>query len=133
MGVVYLAEHKHMKKRFALKLLHKELAENEEVLARFRREAEAAASLEHPNVVAATDFGQTEDGMFFLVLEYVEGTSLRDALGAAPFPAPRALAITRQMALGLERAHRAGIVHRDLKPENIMLVQKGDTSDFVKV
>jgi serine/threonine-protein kinase len=133
MGAVYLAEHILMKKRFALKTLHGEMAEHEEVLGRFRREAEAAAHLEHPHVVAATDFGQIEDGSFFLVLEYVDGTALRVALADGPFPAARALRITRQMALALERAHDAGIVHRDLKPENVMLVRKGEDPDFVKV
>jgi eukaryotic-like serine/threonine-protein kinase len=133
MGSVYLAEHTHMRKRVALKLLHAEMSNNEEVLARFRREAEAAAHIEHPNVVAATDFGQTGDGGFFLVLEYVEGTSLRDALRAGPMPVVRALHITRQIAFALERAHDAGIVHRDLKPENVMLVKKEEDPDFVKV
>ena len=133
MGSVFLAEHIHMKKRFAEKLLHPEMAGNEEVVARFRREAQAAAHVEHPNVVAASDFGQTDDGAFFLVLEYVDGTSLRDALGAGAFPAARALRIIRQVALALERAHAFGIVHRDLKPENVMLVRKENEADFVKV
>ncbi len=133
MGAVYLAEHTHMRKRVALKLLHAEMNDNEEVLARFRREAEAAARIEHPNVVAATDFGRIEDGSFFLVLEYVEGTSLRDAISKGPLPVARALHITRQIAFALERAHDAGIVHRDLKPENVMLVKKEEDPDFVKV
>ncbi|AKV00437.1 Serine/threonine-protein kinase pkn3 [Labilithrix luteola] len=133
MGAVYLAEHTHMRKRFALKLLHAQMADNEEVLARFRREAEAAAHVEHPNIIAATDFGQTDDGAFFLVLEYVDGTTLRDKLEKGPFPAARALHVARQMAFALERAHDAGIVHRDLKPENVMLVAKGSDPDFVKV
>jgi eukaryotic-like serine/threonine-protein kinase len=133
MGAVYLAEHTLMKKRFALKMLHGEMAQNEEVIGRFRREAEAAAHLEHPHVVAATDFGQIEDGSFFLVLEFVDGTSLRAALAGGPMAPARALKITRQIALALERAHDAGIVHRDLKPENVMLVRKGDDDDFVKV
>ena len=133
MGAVYLAEHMHMRKRVALKLLHAEMSQDEEVLARFRREAEAAAHVEHPNVVAATDFGQTADGAFFLVLEYVEGTGLRDVMDREPLPAARALHIVRQIGLALERAHAAGIVHRDLKPENVMLVRKGDEADFVKV
>ena len=133
MGAVYLAEHMHMRKRVALKLLHAEMSQDEEVLARFRREAEAAAHVEHPNVVAATDFGQAEDGAFFLVLEYVQGTSLRDAMEREPLPAARALHIVRQIGLALERAHAGGIVHRDLKPENVMLVRKPDDEDFVKV
>lgn len=133
MGAVYLAEHTHMRKRFALKLLHAQMADNEEVLARFRREAEAAAHVEHPNIIAATDFGQTDDGAFFLVLEYCDGTTLRDKLEKGPFPAARALHVARQTAFALERAHQAGIVHRDLKPENVMLVAKGSDPDFVKV
>jgi eukaryotic-like serine/threonine-protein kinase len=133
MGAVYLAEHTHMRKKVALKLLHAEMSSDEEVLARFRREAEAAAHVEHPNVASATDFGQLENGSFFLVLEYVEGRSLRSELEAGPMIARRALHIARQMSLALERAHAAGIVHRDLKPENVMLVQKPDDPDFVKV
>src|SRR5690349_19504922 len=133
MGAVYLAEHAHMRKRFALKLLHPKMAENEEVLARFRREAEAAAHVEHPNIVAATDFGQTEDGAFFLVLEYVDGTTVRSVLADGPFSVARALHIARQIALALDRAHGASIVHRDLKPENVMLVTKEQDRDFVKV
>lgn len=133
MGAVYLAEHTHMRKRVALKVLHPEMSQEPEVLARFRREAEAAAHVEHPNVAAATDFGQTEDGAFFLVLEYVEGTDLRKALSAGAFAPARALSIAAQIALALERAHGAGIVHRDLKPENVMLVRRDDDPDFVKV
>jgi serine/threonine-protein kinase len=133
MGAVYLAEHTHMRKRVALKLLHAEMSKDEEIISRFRREAEAAAHVEHPNVAAATDFGQTEDGSFFLVLEYVEGSSLRKAIESGPLPPRRALHIARQIAFALERAHGAGIVHRDLKPENIMLVKKEEDDDFVKV
>jgi serine/threonine-protein kinase len=133
MGAVYLAEHTHMRKRVALKLLHAEMSKDAEVLARFRREAQAAARVEHPNVATATDFGQTEDGSFFLVLEYIEGTSLRDTLERGAVPVGRALHIARQIALALERAHGLGIVHRDLKPENVMLVHKGEDPDFVKV
>jgi len=133
MGAVYLAEHTHMKKRVALKLLHPEMSQNAEVSARFEREAVAAAHIEHPNVAAATDFGKTDDGSFFLVLEYLEGTSLRDAMANGPLGAARSLRITRQIALALERAHAAGIVHRDLKPENVMLVRRNDEDDFVKV
>ena len=133
MGAVYLAEHTHMRKRVALKLLHAEMKDNQEVLERFQREAQAASRIDHPNVAAATDFGATEDGGFFLVLEYVDGTSLRTGISQGRMTVVRAVHIARQIASALERAHDAGVVHRDLKPENVMLVRREDDTDFVKV
>jgi serine/threonine-protein kinase len=133
MGAVYLAEHTHMRKRLALKVLHPEMSALPEVVARFEREAVAAAHIDHPHVAQATDFGRTDDGALFLVLEYIEGTSLRNALAQGAFPPARALSIVRQIASALVRAHELGIVHRDLKPENVMLVARGDGVDFVKV
>ncbi|HEY8079431.1 MAG TPA: serine/threonine-protein kinase [Labilithrix sp.] len=133
MGAVYLAEHTAMRKRVALKLLHKSVSDNAEVIARFEREAIAAAKIEHPNVAAATDFGRTGDGSLFLVLEYIEGQSLREVLAAGAMAWPRAIHVTKQIAAALGRAHEEGIVHRDLKPENVMLLNKDDDPDFVKV
>jgi serine/threonine-protein kinase len=133
MGAVYLAEHMHMHKRLAVKVLHGEMSRLPEVVARFEREAMAAAHIEHPNVASATDFGKLEDGSFFLVLEYVEGRSLREAIAEASLDCGSALHIARQMASGLSRAHALGIVHRDLKPENVMLVSREDDPNFVKV
>jgi serine/threonine-protein kinase len=133
MGAVYEAEHTHMRKRLAVKILHPEMSHLPEVVARFEREAMAAAHIEHPNVAGATDFGMLEDGSFFLALEYVEGESLRDAVAKGRLELGRALHITNQMALALQRAHSLGIVHRDLKPENVMLVAREDDPDFVKV
>jgi serine/threonine protein kinase len=133
MGAVYQAEHTHMRKRLALKVLHPEMGRLPEVVARFEREAMAAAHIEHPNVAGATDFGKLDDGSFFLVLEYVEGTILRDAISETPLELSRALHIVRQIASALARAHALGIVHRDLKPENIMLVERDGDADFVKV
>ena len=134
MGAVFLAEHILMRKRVALKLLHADISNDNEILARFRREAQAAALISHPNVAAATDFGQAADGSFFLVLEYVEGKSLRSEIDKVERLAPaRALHIARQVAIALEKAHAAGIIHRDLKPDNIMLVAKDGDPDFVKV
>src|SRR6267154_4316254 len=91
MGAVYLAQHVLMRKRLAVKVLHPEMTRMPEMVARFEREAMAAAHIEHPNVAAATDFGKLDDGAFFLVLEYVEGTSLRDLIAKGPLAPHRAL------------------------------------------
>jgi serine/threonine-protein kinase len=133
MGAVYQAEHTLMRKRVAIKVLHAEMSRMREVVARFEREAMAAAHIDHPNVAAATDFGKLDDGSFFLVLEFIEGISLRQLVAQGRLPLGRALNITRQIALALVRAHALGIVHRDLKPENVMLVDRDGDADFVKV
>ncbi|MBX3130410.1 MAG: serine/threonine protein kinase [Polyangiaceae bacterium] len=133
MGRVYAAEHVLMRKRLAVKVLHRELCEVPEVVARFEREAMAVANIEHPNVAAATDCGKLSDGTLFLVLELVEGTNLRDEIARGPLPVARVLHIVRQIASALGAAHALSIVHRDLKPENVMLVTRGADSDFVKV
>lgn len=133
MGKVYQAEHVLMRKRLAVKVLHRELSSVPELVARFEREAMAAAHIEHENVAAATDFGKLPDGSVFLVLEFIEGRCLRDELANGPMPPQRALHIGRQIAAALGSAHALGIVHRDLKPENVMLVEKGGDADVVKV
>jgi serine/threonine protein kinase len=133
MGAVYQAEHTHMRKRLAVKVLHPEMSRMPEVVARFEREAMAAAHIDHPNVAGATDFGKLDDGSFFLVLEYVEGRSLREVISDGRVELGRALHVTRQIASALGRAHALGIVHRDLKPENVMLVARDGDPDFAKV
>ena len=107
MGTVYLAEHTLMHKRVAIKVLHPEMTRLPEVVSRFEREAMAAAHIEHPNVAAATDFGKLPDGAFFLVLEYVEGTSLREVIAEGPMETPRARAHRRQIASALGARARA--------------------------
>ena len=133
MGAVYEAEHTLMHKRLAVKVLHAELSRNTEVVARFEREAMASAHIDHPNVALATDFGKLDDGSFFLVLEFVEGKSLRAVIEEGRLEVGRALHILAQIAAPLVRAHKMGIVHRDLKPENVMLTLRDGDPDFVKV
>jgi eukaryotic-like serine/threonine-protein kinase len=134
MGAVYRAEHVHMRKPVAIKVLHRELTHLPDVVTRFEREAIAAARIAHPNVASATDFGRLADGACYLVLEYVQGKSLRQSINqSAPFSVEQALGIARQIAQALGAAHEAGIVHRDLKPENVMLVQAPSEPDLVKV
>jgi len=133
MGAVYQAEHTLMRKRMAIKVLHPEMTRLPEVVARFEREAMAAAHIDHPHVVTATDFGKLDDGAFFLALEFVEGKSLREVIALGRLELGRALHIGRQIAAALSRAHALKIVHRDLKPENVMLVERDGDQDFVKV
>jgi serine/threonine protein kinase len=132
MGAVYLAEHIHMRKRYAMKILHPEIA-SPEIIARFEREAVAAANITHPNIACATDFGRLEDGSFFLVLEYVAGKDLRTAISPGGMHPRRALGIVRQILAAMSAAHGLGVIHRDLKPENVMLVEREDGDDQVKV
>ncbi len=133
MGVVYLAEHVHMRKRVALKVLLRAWCSTPEVVARFEREAVAAGSIDHPHVACATDSGKLPDGSFFLVLEYVAGDTLRCIVDKGPTETARAVHITRGILEAVGAAHARGVVHRDLKPENIMLVERDGDNDFVKV
>lgn len=133
MGTVYRAEHVMMEKRVALKVLHPNLAVVGSVMDRFQREAVALSRIEHPNVVAATDFGKLKNGSYYLALEYVDGRNLAETLQAEGlFDVLRTLHISHQIAEALNAAHGHGIVHRDLKPHNVMLSgQRG--AEVVKV
>jgi serine/threonine protein kinase len=133
MGKVYAAEHVHMRKQVAVKVLHPEMSTTPEIVARFEREAVAAGKITHANVAAATDFGRLPNESFFLVLEYVAGTDLRAVIRQGAVSPERALHIVRQITSAVGAAHAAGVVHRDLKPENIMLVDRDGEPDFVKV
>jgi serine/threonine-protein kinase len=133
MGAVFLGEHLLMHKRLAIKLMQPDMSQSGEAVERFMREGLAAAHIDHPNVVSATDFGRTPDGAFFMILEYIEGKTLRHALNRGPLTPGRTMRITSQIASALAKAHGMGIVHRDLKPENVMLVERDGDPDFVKV
>lgn len=101
MGAVYRGEHVHMHKRVAIKILHPDTERLPELVQRFEREAIAGAHIQHRNVATATDFGEAEDGSFFLVLEYVRGTTLHEIIRRGPMPAARAAVIARQLAAAL--------------------------------
>ncbi len=140
MGQVYLARDKRFDTRkVAVKTVRQDLLNSEdlqegEAIARFEREAQAAASIQHPNTVSVTDFGETEDGIFYLVMEYVEGETLHRLLRReGTLPVKRAVRLLRQIADGVDAAHAINILHRDLKPANIFIMQKGKGDGFVKV
>ncbi len=142
-GRVYRAFQLGVERNVALKIMHQDLAANEALQNRFRREARLAGSLSHPNLVSVLSLAELEPPVGpgnsgirvpFLVLEYLDGLSLRSALSAlGALPVPRMLHILLQIADAIGEAHQRGIVHRDLKPENVMLVQRGEDPDFVKV
>lgn len=125
MGTVVKARHKMLGRLVAIKTLRKELSHDPLFARRFQKEAQALAAIHHPNVVAIHDFGAAVDGTLFLVMEYVEGPTLRRKLKHGPLPFVEALPLIRQICKGLEQAHKAGIVHRDLKPENILIGADG--------
>ena len=128
MGEVYLAHDSRLRRQVAIKLLPAEFTENKDRLSRFEREAYAASSLNHPNILTIYEIGE-EQGHHFIATEYVEGESLRQRIARSPMELKETLAIVSQVADALAAAHDAGIVHRDIKPENVMLRLDG----YVKV
>ncbi len=134
MGTVYRATHLLIDRPVAVKVLNQRFVEDEAAQTRFRREARAAGRLQHPNVAAVTDFGQTQDGLVYIVMELLEGRSLREVLALeAPLDLARAVSLMLQIAAAVAAAHEAGIIHRDLKPGNIFIVQRRNSPPVVKV
>ena len=133
MGVVYKVEHQRMGKIAAMKVLHQELANDPDVVIRFRREAEAVSRLTHPNTVQVFDFGTTR-GALYLIMEYVRGTDLGTLVKRdGPIEFERAAPLFAQICAALAEAHALGVIHRDLKPENILVTRTHSGRDYIKV
>jgi predicted Ser/Thr protein kinase len=124
MGIVYKAKQKHLDRVVALKVLPPEISRDATFAERFAREARALAKLNHPNIVSIFDSGEN-DGLFYFVMEFVDGTNLRQSLQARQISPREALAIVPVICEALQYAHDLGIVHRDIKPENVLLDKKG--------
>lgn len=130
MGQVYEAVHDQMKRRAAIKILHKRFAHNRQIATRFLNEAKATSMVEHAGIVHIYEFGQTDDGIAYIVMEYLSGETLRQRLDGqgGKLPPDDVMRLGRQMASALQAAHEKGIVHRDLKPVNIMVVRDPETT-----
>ncbi|MFN0121032.1 MAG: SUMF1/EgtB/PvdO family nonheme iron enzyme [Blastocatellia bacterium] len=134
MGTIYRARRLRIGDIVAVKILRPEVVNDVTSRERFHREARAAALLNHPNAVVIHDFGEESDGTAYIVMEYIEGRSLRQILATEKTITPtRTWEILRQASAALEAAHRRGIIHRDIKPDNILLVSSDDLSDHVKI
>jgi serine/threonine protein kinase len=134
MGTVYRARHMLIDRPVAVKVLNQRFVEDEAARTRFRREARAAGRLQHTNAVTVTDFGESQDGYVYLVMELLEGRTLRDVLAKeAPLDAARSVSLMMQISAAVAAAHEAGIIHRDLKPANIFIVQRAEVPAVVKV
>lgn len=134
MGAVFAARHVKLRRRVALKVIHREHAGNEEIVQRFEREVAVTAKLEHANIVNALDSGTMADGGVYLVMELIRGPSLSESMKSeGSFEWRRAAEIGAQIADALRAAHRVGIVHRDLKPDNVVLVRDDDDRETIKL
>jgi serine/threonine-protein kinase len=132
MGEVFAAEHVHIEKRFAIKLLRPEIVSNPEAVTRFRQEARSSSSIGHRNIIAVEDFGQLQDGRIYMCMELLNGAALNDML-TQPMPVDRLLNILIQTGHGLAAAHAKGIIHRDMKPENVFVTIGPNGDDVPKI
>src|SRR3712207_1884500 len=133
MADVYLAHDDILDRDVALKVMSSRYASDEEFVERFKREAQSAAALSHPNIVSIFDRGEQEDGTYYIAMEYLPGGTLKDhILKRGPLPPQMAAAVALQTAEALQAAHKKGIIHRDIKPRNILITDSGDVkvTDF---
>jgi len=133
MATVYAGRHTLVDRRCAIKIMHPMLARDSVVRERFRREAQSARKLAHPNVIEIFDQGETGDGTSYIVMERLDGGSLFELIRRGPVDIHRALNLMIQMSRGIARAHDLDVIHRDLKPENIFICKREDGSDLVKL
>ncbi len=134
MGEVYQAEHIELHKQFAVKVMLPALSSDQEFVNRFKREAISASRIGQQNIIDISDFGQTDDGRFYFVMEFLDGLTIASVLHRqGPMPVTRMVNVGLQVARALAAAHAQGIVHRDMKPENVMMLQRPGQPDFVKV
>ncbi|MFO0681673.1 MAG: protein kinase [Sandaracinus sp.] len=132
-GTVFRARHEVLGRDVAIKFLNSDLAVDATNRSRFLREAKAANRIDHEHIIDITDYGETEDGMVYLVMELLEGRPLSTELGKGPISVSRAIDIATQVASALARAHELDVIHRDIKPDNIYLVDQQGRRDFVKL
>ncbi|HEX2676061.1 MAG TPA: serine/threonine-protein kinase, partial [Polyangiales bacterium] len=133
MGVVYRGRHQVIDREVAIKFLHPRFTRDPTSRKRFLGEARAANQINHENIIDITDFGETEDGQVYLVMEYLQGRSLDQEIAKRPMAVHRALRIGVQIASGLARAHELDVIHRDVKPGNVFLMRRRGDPDFVKL
>ena len=134
MGEVYLAEHQLLKRPCAIKLIRPEHVQHPNALARFEREVRSCAKLSHWNTVEVYDYGRTDDGVFYYVMEFLPGMNLHDLVSRhGPMPPERAIHLLRQTCQALREAHAAGLIHRDIKPANIFAAERGGVYDVAKL